>query len=222
MSELRAIIFDLDGTIVLSLPTHFEAYERLFAEFGAKWDFAEFEKVFTGTGAPGIIQNILARQGIKELNLPALVARKRDLFNKILEEKTLQTVPGFFEFLSSVRTAGLKKGIASGSSRANIFRMLQNIGVSADFPEVVSGEDVPRPKPAPDIYLAAAQRIGVSPHACFAIEDTPEGVMAAKAAGMKCAAFTTTIQKPKIFIDAGADLVTENYKAISLAKLKTF
>lgn len=207
---MKAVIFDLDGTIVYSHPTHFAAYQKLFREFGIAWTYREFNDVFAGTGAPKIIENILTRNGIKDFDLPTLVKRKRDLFNEILEGKTLMTVPGFFKFLGEIKRRGLKRIIASGSNRANIRRMLENIGVSADFPKVVSGEDVDRPKPAPDIFLKAAAEIGVAPGECLVFEDTEHGVRGALAAGMKCIALTTTTPA-EILKGAGADEVISNY-----------
>lgn len=207
---MKAVIFDLDGTIVYSHPTHFAAYEKLFGEFGVSWTYREFNDVFAGTGAPKILKDILTRNGVKNFDLGALVQRKRDLFNKILEGKTLMTVPGFFEFLAEIKRRGLKRIIASGSNRANIRRMLENIGVSADFPEMVSGEDVARPKPAPDIFLEAAKKIKVEPAECLVIEDTEHGVRAALAAGMKCIALTTTTPA-EILKGAGAHRVFSNY-----------
>jgi beta-phosphoglucomutase family hydrolase len=214
---MEAVIFDLDGTIVFSHPTHFAAYEKLFGEFGITWSFEEFEKVFAGTGAPAIIEQILERNGVSGFDLPALVKKKRDIFNEILAHKKLEVVPGFFEFLKEVNRLGLKKIIASGSNKANIRAMLENIGVSEDFPIVVSGEEVARPKPAPDIFLAAAQKIGVEPAQCLVIEDTDHGVRAARAAGMKCIAFTTTL--PAVILKkAEPDSIAKDYHEILTQK----
>lgn len=215
---MQAVIFDLDGTIILSHPTHFAAYEKLFAEFGIAWNFEEFERIFAGTGAPAIIEKILTRNGIRDFDLKALVGKKRDIFNEILQNKKLDVVPGFFEFLAEVNHRGLKKIIASGSNRANIRAMLENIGVSEEFPEVVSGEDVSRPKPAPDIFLAAAEKIHTSPNQCLVIEDTDHGVRGALAAGMKCIAFTTTLDLETLK-KSGPDAIVKDYTEIDWGKI---
>lgn len=212
---MEAVIFDLDGTIVFSHPTHFEAYEKLFGEFGITWTFEEFERVFAGTGAPAIIEQILARNGVREFDLPALVKKKRDIFNEILAHKKLEVVPGFFEFLTEVNRRGLKKIIASGSNKANIRAMLENIRVSEEFPQVVSGEEVAYPKPAPDIFLAAAKKINVDPAECLVIEDTDHGVKGALNAGMKCIALTTTLDAQTLK-KSGANEIAKNYTEINL------
>lgn len=210
---MKAIIFDLDGTIVVSHPTHFAAYEKLFGEFGVKWNYEEFNSIFAGTGAPSIIELILKRNGIKDFNRAALVRKKRDLFQSILDGKKLSVVPGFYDFLKKINEAGLKKAIASGSNRQNIIGMLENIGVLEEFAEIVSGEDVTNPKPAPDIFLAAAEKLGVPPAECLVIEDMDHGVAGALAAGMKCIALTTTIGKKRLR-EAGARTIVKNYKEI--------
>jgi len=207
---MKAIIFDLDGTIVFSHPTHFAAYEELFGEFGIKWNYEEFNNVFAGTGAPVIIKNLLTRHGITDFDLAVLVKKKRDIFNRILENNKLKTVPGFFEFLKILNERGIKKIIASGSNRENIKHMLINIGAESEFPLYISGEDVKNPKPAPDIFLAAAEKIGVTPRQCAVIEDTTHGVIGAKAAHMKAIALTTTCDR-NVLASAGADMIVENY-----------
>ena len=210
---MRAVIFDLDGTIVFSHPTHFLAYQMLFQSFGISWTYEEFNRVFAGTGAAAIIQNILERNGVKDFDLAALVQKKRDLFDEILGSKRLDVVPGFFEFLQKVNERGYKKIIASGSHTDNIRRMLANIGIADEFPLVVSGIEVSRPKPAPDIFLLAAKKIGAEPANCLVLEDTTHGVIGARAAGMRCFAFTTTTPRKKLQ-EAGADEIFEDYRGI--------
>lgn len=212
---MQAVIFDLDGTIVFSHPTHFAAYERLFGRFGIKWNYREFNDIFAGTGAPSIIKLILERHGIKNLNLPELVQEKRNYFDEILAEKGFNIVPGFFDFLARINKLGLKKAIASGASKQNIIAMLKNIGVLDEFKEIVSGEEVPFPKPAPDIFLEAARRIDVAPSQCLVIEDTEHGINAAKAAGMKCIALLTTL-KEEILKTAKPNKIVKNYTEIML------
>lgn len=210
---MKAVIFDLDGTIVYSHPTHFRAYELLFKDFGITWSFKEFNDMFAGTGAPAITRIILARHGITNADIPVLVKKKRDLFNALLKEKKLETVKGFHEFLDGLNKRKIARAIASGSNRQNIIKMLENIGVAQHFPIIVSGEDVPNPKPAPDIFLAAASLLGINPADCLVLEDTDHGVSAAKTAGMKCIALSTSID-PARLKEAGADKVVADYTEI--------
>ncbi len=212
---MQAVIFDLDGTIVFSHPTHFAAYERLFKKFGIKWNYKEFNDIFAGTGAPAIIKLILERHGINKFDLPALVQEKRNYFDDILREKGFNVVPGFFDFLKKINERGLKKAIASGASKQNIITMLKSIGVIDEFQEIVSGEEVANPKPAPDIFLEAARRINTMPSECLVIEDTEHGINAAKSAGMKCIALLTTLNE-EILKTANPDEIVENYFQITL------
>lgn len=205
-----AIIFDLDGTIVFSHPTHFAAYEKLFAELGITWSYREFNDMFAGIGARAIIHTILTRHDVEKFDLDALVNKKRDMFNELLSHKKLETVPGFFAFLEEVKRRDFKKTIASGSHTENIRAMLRNIGVDGDFPIITSGEEVPHPKPAPDIFLKAAEKLGVKPAECLVFEDTTHGVRAAKLAGMRCIALKTTTEAERLQ-EAGADMLAEDY-----------
>ncbi|MBI4995187.1 HAD family phosphatase [Candidatus Peregrinibacteria bacterium] len=211
---MHAVIFDLDGTIVFSHPTHFAAYEKLFARFGVTWDYKEFNDIFAGTGAPSIIKMILERNGIYDFDLPALVQEKRNYFDEILSEKGFNIVPGFFDFLKKINARGLKKAIASGASKQNIISILKSIGIIDEFQEIVSGEEVSRPKPAPDIFLEAARKIEVAPGECLVIEDTEHGINAAKTAGMKCVALLTTLNR-EILTKAKPDWIAENYFSIN-------
>lgn len=216
---MKALIFDLDGTIVLSHPTHFEAYERLFGDFGIKWNFDEFNDVFVGTGSPNIVRSVLEKNGMKNFDVDALVKKKADYFGQILGEKKLMEVPGFYKFLKKINSRGFKKAIASGSSKKSILEMLKNIDIANEFDEIVSSEEVAKPKPAPDTFLAAAQRLGISPADCLVFEDTNFGVSAAKNAGMKCIAFTTTSDFGKLK-SAGADKILNDYTQVKLEWLK--
>lgn len=211
---MQAVIFDLDGTIVDSHPTHFAAYEKLFGEFGITWTYEEFNAVFLGIGARAIIQSLLTRHGVKDFDLDFLVQRKRDFFDEFLAHKKLEVVPGFFDFLKEINTHGLKKIIASGSHTDNIWSMLRNIGADSEFAQITSVEEVKNPKPAPDIFLLAAQKISTAPAECLVIEDTVHGVGGAKAAGMKCIALTTTTSAEKLK-ESDADWIFPDYTQIS-------
>lgn len=209
----KAILFDLDGTIVFSHPLHYEAYKVLFSTLGiTEWTLEEFEKVFAGSGPINIIGSMLARHGKKADNLMELADRKRAIFNDLLQEKKLLTVPGFFDFFGLIKSR-FAHAVASGSHRANIQSMLENIGLAEDFPVVVGGDEVPRMKPAPDIFLAAAERLGIDPRDCLIIEDTPVGVAAAVAAGIPAIALLTTSTRDKL-LDAGAAHVCKDYTQI--------
>lgn len=212
----RAIIFDLDGTIVYSHPIHFEAYFRLFEEFGIRWNFEEFNNLFAGTGARFIIDKVLRENNIADFDLETLVRRKRDMFDELVGEKPLTTVRGFFDFLTRINGSNLPRAIASGSHYNNIVTMIRNIGVLSDFPILVSAQDIARPKPAPDVFLKAAEELGVLPSECLVIEDTDFGILAAKRAGMRAIGLTTTTDDREKLVRAGADEIVDDYTYIRL------
>lgn len=208
-----SVLFDLDGTIVFSHPIHYKAYEQILKDFGVGWEYNEFCDIFAGTGAPAIFQKLMARHSITEFDLDALVTRKKDLFNELLESEKIPTVPGFEDFLADLKLAQVKRAIASGSHTDNIHAILKNLQLTEDFPHIVGGNNIVRHKPAPDSFLVAANKLEVHPRDCLVIEDTDVGVLAAKAAGMKCVALLTT-SSPERLQRAGADWIAKDYQDV--------
>lgn len=216
---MKAVIFDMDGTIVLSHPVHFEAYKKFFEGFGINWTYEEFEKKFMIQGASSIIRSVLKEHRINpdNKNIDKLRAKKINTFNSLVTKQPPAVVKGFFEFLEKVNERGLQKAVASGSHMKNLKKILDAIGVRREFPILVSSadEDI-APKPAPDIFLRTAKLLGIAPADCVVIEDTIFGIKAAKAAGMKCIAFTTTNPNAEELRRAGADEVATDYNNIEL------
>lgn len=216
---MKGIIFDLDGTIVLSEPLHYEAFCEIFKKFGVAWEYDEFIKNYAGTGSYNIIPKVLQSRGIKDFDTEALVAEKKQIFQRLLETKKLLVVPGFFEFLAEIKKRGLRKIIASGTNSDNVRKMLENAGILHEFPEIISGEDIKNAKPDPEIFLIAMSKLGFSkPEDCVVLEDSGAGVKAAKTGGFYCIAFTTTTEK-SILEKLGADLIVKDYTEISSSYL---
>jgi beta-phosphoglucomutase len=184
-----AVIWDLDGVLVDSTEGHFVAWQRLFAEEGLQMDRAEFLRTF-GQRNDSVLRAALGP------DLPA--ARLRDLgerkeaYFRSLVPQLVRPVPGALALLSALRAAGARQAIGSSAPRANLETILSAWGISTLFGATVTAEDVSRGKPAPDVFLTAAARLRVSPARCLVLEDAPPGVEAARAAGMRCVAVTTT------------------------------
>ncbi len=176
-----AVIFDCDGTLVNSMPYHFEAWCEALALFGAANIFKE--DVFYAMGGRPTVDIVVELNDEYNLKLdPEAVAfAKRQAFLKKLEK--LELIDEVADFATSLR--GKKPmAIATGGTRLVIEKTLQAVGVSDLFDEVVTADDVPVGKPAPDIFLKAAELLGVAPERCLVLEDAPAGVMAAQTAGM--------------------------------------
>jgi HAD superfamily hydrolase (TIGR01509 family) len=178
----EAVIFDCDGTLVHSMPSHFEAWCEALALHGAGGIFKE-DVFYAMGGRPtkDIVVEINDEYGLK-LDPEAVAFAKREAFLRKLG--SLELIDEVAEFAESLR-GKIPMAIATGGTRLVIEKTLQAVGVSDLFEEVVTADDVPIGKPAPDIFLKAAQLLGVSPLKCLVLEDAPAGVMAAQLAGMQ-------------------------------------
>lgn len=185
----EAVIFDLDGVVADSEPLHQVAFQRLFAEQNLRIvDAADWHR-FVGTSDRHALVEMLHGQ-TAQLSVEALLERKGALFLEILAERD-SLYPGVAELIESL-SARYRLAVASGSLRTAIAAVLATRNIRRFFGPTVSVQDVARGKPAPDLYLRAAELVGVAPAACVAIEDSIPGVAAARAAGMRVIAIATT------------------------------
>lgn len=177
-----AVIFDCDGTLVDSMPTHFDSWCEALEIHGASGIFKE--DVFHAMGGrptQDIVVELNSEYGLK-LDPESVAIAKREAFLKRLDEVTLiDEVAGFAKSLRG----RMPMGIATGGSRRVIEKTLHKFGISDWFDEVVTADDVSEGKPAPDIFLKCAKLLNVSPERCLVLEDAPPGVIAARRAGMQ-------------------------------------
>lgn len=180
-----AVIFDCDGTLVDSMPAHFEAWCEALAQHGAGGVFQE--DVFLAMGGRPTKDIVVDLNDEYNLNLdPVDVAyAKKEAYLKRLGDVTL--IDEVAAFAESLR-GKVPMAIATGGTRRVIEKTLQAFGISDWFDEVVTAEDVAEGKPAPDVFLRAAKLLGVDPSRCLAVEDAPPGILAAERAGMQVVA----------------------------------
>jgi HAD superfamily hydrolase (TIGR01509 family) len=177
--SVQALIFDLDGLLIDSEPTWFQVEGAFLAKFGFAWTRAEAEACM-GQGTPHTLQVWRDKHGIEidverdtETILSEVIARAAEM--------PLKT--GALELLDRARSLGLPMAVASSSRTRLIRAMLASKGIEPYFHIVVSGQDVARGKPEPDIFLRAAELLGASPSKCIVLEDALAGVRAGVAAG---------------------------------------
>lgn len=178
--DYDGLIFDMDGTLADTMPTHYVAWSRSLAEHGI--DFTE-ERFYAlgGVPAPVIIDMLAGEQG-RTVDAHTVAEAKEALFLELLEDvQPVLPVKAIAEF----HRAHIPMAIATGSPRWVAERILKSLGIRDWFRGVVGAEDVANPKPAPDAYLRAAELIGVDPKRCHAFEDTQLGLEAARNAGMQ-------------------------------------
>ncbi|MCX7898357.1 MAG: HAD-IA family hydrolase [Rhodocyclaceae bacterium] len=194
--RLEAVIFDVDGTLADTEEAHRQAFNQAFAEFGLswRWDAALYRELLAVTGGKERIAHYarnedpawMARAEAEE-TIARLHRRKTALYAEMVEAGRVQARPGVAALLAALRREGVRVAIATTTSRANVEVLLAKTlaEVPADTFEVMGcGEEAAAKKPAPDIYLWVLERLGLPAAACLAIEDSKNGVLAARAAGV--------------------------------------
>lgn len=189
----EAVIFDCDGTLVDSMPAHFDAWCDALAIYGAGGIFKE-DVFFAMGGRPtkDIVVDLNSEYGLK-LDPSDVALAKREAFLKKLGK--VEFIDEVADFARSLRGT-MPLAVASGGSRYVVEKTLKLLDCSDWFDEVVTADDVENGKPSPDIFLHAAKLLGVAPEKCLVIEDAPPGVLAAQAAGMT----VVTIPMPLVVV----------------------
>lgn len=184
----EAVIFDMDGTLIASTEADYLAWKKLFEEHNKSLSFREYVPLL-GIKSAEVISRCLQLEG-ESLN--AALKRKFTYFEEVIEANGIHPVPHADMFLQNVKQYPVKLALATSSRREKMKLVMQQMNFLKYFDLIVTGEEVLNGKPFPDIFLIAAQRLGVSPDKCLVIEDAVNGVEAAKNANMKCIAITTT------------------------------
>jgi HAD superfamily hydrolase (TIGR01509 family) len=210
LASSAAVVFDFDNVIVDSEPYHFEAYSRVFAKAGHTLDRDEYWLEWTSRGGG-------AESEIRRYNLaldPAAVRAEKDpIYSAFCGSGAIKPFPEARAVIEAFEKAGLALAIASGSYERDIRAVLEVNGLENSFRAIVGKDMVKRTKPAPDTFLAAAERLGIPPERCLAIEDAEKGVRSAKDAGMRVILLETEITRHLKL--GGADLALA-----SLAELR--
>jgi HAD superfamily hydrolase (TIGR01509 family) len=188
MSSLgdTSVLFDLDGTLVDSEPNYYEANRRTLAEHGVPdFTWAQHER-FVGISTLDTVALLKERYGLRPSVRELLATTNRRYLE--LARTSTHAYPEMRTFVELLAGEGVLMAVASGSSPEAIEAILAGTGLGAYLPTVVSADQVARGKPAPDVFLEAARRLGTAPADCVVLEDAAPGAAAAHAAGMRCIA----------------------------------
>ena len=213
MTRFKAVIFDLDGVITDTAHYHYLAWKRLAESQGVHFDHA-FNENLKGIDRMGSLDLILAsasRSYTPEEKL-ALANEKNAHYQELISTMSAaDLLPGAVQALEAVRDAGLKIGLASVSK--NAMTVLDHLGITDKFDYVVDAAKIARGKPDPEIFLKAAQELGVAPADCLGVEDAVAGVASIKSAGM----YALGIGKPDVLTQA--DKVISGLSEFNLANI---
>ncbi len=207
----KAIIFDMDGTLVDSEPAITFAAMEVIRRLGYEAKEEEF-KPFTGMGDDKFIGGVLESHG--GTYRPAYKEEAYRIYCETARD-TVKVYPWSKPIIEALHAMGYRLAVASASDLVKVTCNLECIGVDLSlFDAIVTGSDVTRKKPAPDIFLKAAEKLGVIPADCIVAEDAVSGILAAKAAGMTAIAVTTSFSEEAL-AEAGADRITDDLAVLS-------
>ena len=187
---MRGVIFDWDGVVIDSSAQHEKSWELLAHEIQKPLPPGHFKAGF-GKKNQEIIPNLLRWSNDPE-EIRKLGERKEELYRELVREQGVAVLPGARELLEALKNASIPRSVGSSTPRSNLDSIFAATGLDRLFDAVVCGDDVANGKPAPDVFLLAAKRLGLAPADCLVIEDAHVGIEAAHRAGMKVLAVATT------------------------------
>ena len=185
--NFKAVIFDMDGVLIDSQPLHYEVDMGVLKSCGYPATLDDVQH-YTGKSNPDRWPEYRATLNLSP-SVDELIRIQEDLMRKIFLQDGLMPIDGVPELLQHLKANQIPCAVASSTAHELVCLVLKHIGIFDYFDAIVSGEDVAHGKPAPDVYLKAAEKIGISPEYCVAIEDSPAGMLSAKRANMTCVAF---------------------------------
>ena len=214
MPENKAVIWDMDGVIAATAPYHLKAWQEVFRKRGIDFTKKQFSRHF-GQRNDAIIKGAMG-EDVSSEEMETIADEKEKSFRRRIGQD-VKALPGVIELLNSLLQHGFKIALASSAPMENIDFITRSLGINSIFQSIITGHEVPRGKPSPDVFLLAAQRLGVKPANCIVIEDAVAGITAAKTAGMFCLAVTNTHPRASL---SEADLIVDSLATIDVLDLE--
>jgi beta-phosphoglucomutase family hydrolase len=209
---IKAVIFDMDGTIVDNRSYHLKAWLEFTRRQGVPLTEEDYIEQYQGRSNQELMPDMLGRSISKE-EFPGLVDEKEGIYRDLY--KDVQAVGGFLPLFDEIKKRGLKTGLATTGYEKNRKHVLGQLGIMNEFDVIVGVEDVEKGKPDPEIYLKTAKKLGVDPESCLVFEDSIPGVRSAKSAGMKVMAITTSHAPEKL---KEADQTIEDFTQVAISR----
>jgi beta-phosphoglucomutase len=198
LSPPRAVLWDLDGTLVDSADHHWTAWHDVMTREGVEVTPQDFASSF-GHRNDTILRGLLG-PGLSDEDVGRIAEAKEALYRRFVRERGLLPLPGALRWLKRLKEGGWRQAVASSAPTANIEAAMEAVGMEPLFDALVSADEVGKGKPDPAVFLAAAERIGVAPERCVVVEDAPAGLEGARRAGMRCVGVLST-HHPELVAD---------------------
>ena len=196
--NIKAVLFDHDGTIADSEQAHFEMWREVLYQYNVELSHEEYERQYEGIPTTTNAKKIVENHSL-EVEPTTLVLAKAKITNEYLAKQAFPLMSGALESVRYFYEQGLKVGVVTGAGREGVTTTLKNHGFEKYVSVVVSGDDVENSKPAPDCYLLAAEKLGLQPSECLAIEDTYNGSLSAIRANMECIGVSSSHRVRNLF-----------------------
>ncbi|QDU95613.1 HAD family hydrolase [Lignipirellula cremea] len=216
MPSLQAVIFDVDGVLIDSYHAHFESWRIVAAEHGMVMTPEDFHATF-GRTSRETVRAAWPERSFSDEQVRQLDEEKEAVYRKLLAEN-FPAMPGAVALIADLAATGVGLAVGSSGPPPNVRLTLDLLGCKEQFQVVVTGADVTRGKPDPEVFLTAAQRLGLSPADCLVIEDAAAGIKAAQSAGMKAVGLVSTGHTRQEL--AAADLLVDQLADLTVARLQ--
>jgi beta-phosphoglucomutase len=216
MHNPAAVVFDMDGVLVDTYRPHYRSWRQVAESKGLRLTEAEFAETF-GRTSREVIAKFWTGDSLDAGAIAAIDDLKEAAFRQAIDAD-FPAMPGAVDLLVALREAGFKLAVGSSAPPANVDLVLEKMDARRMFGAIVTGADVSRGKPDPQVFLLAAERLGVSPFECVVVEDAPPGVAAAHAAGMMCIGLLSTGRTHDDL--KAADAIVKSLDEISPAMLR--
>jgi len=209
----KAVIFDMDGTLIESTNADFLAWQKVFLDYGKNLTFNDYSPLL-GKRSVAVVKDLL--KITTEEDQANALSNKSKYFFQVIEQQGLKTVPFATEFLQHLKSLDIPIALATSSRREKTKGVLQKVKMLSYFDVLVTAEDVIKGKPFPDVFLKAASLLEIPAEHCLVFEDAVSGITAAKSAGMKCVAISSNSDSQLL---EQADMVIENFGNLNFETL---
>lgn len=214
--KLEAVIFDMDGLMIDSEHLHSRSIEIVLNRYGVEPTLNKYGIIQTlGIGVAGNFEKLKKKYKLKP-SVDKLTEEKHEAYQNLIPK--IKPMKGLKPLLKNLSQANIKMAVASGESKKNIKTILKQLDIDKYFDAIVSGEEVSKPKPAPDVFLQAVKDLKVNANNCVVLEDAPSGIVAANKAGMKSVAIFTEFNHEHKF--ARANAIFNSLEEINIKKLR--